>query len=51
MVRATQLAGFLTGKAMAAYAAIVSAEAVDYDKVKTAVLHLYEVNEETHRFR
>ena len=48
---ATQLAGLLTGKAMAAYAAVGTDDAADYEKVKTAVLHRYEVNEETHRQR
>lgn len=49
---ATQLAGLLTGKAMAAYAAVGTEDAADYEKVKTAILHVrYEVNEETHRQR
>ena len=52
-VWATQLAGLLTGKALAAYAAITGDEAQDYDRVKEAVLHRYDVNKETlrHRFR
>ena len=40
-----------SGKALAAYAAMVSTEALDYEKVKRAVLHRYDVNEETHRLR
>ena len=50
-VWAMQLAGLLTGKALAAYAAMVSTEALEYEKVKRAVLHRYDVNEETHRLR
>ena len=50
-VWATQLAGLLTGKGLAAYAAMVSTEALDYERVKKVVLHRYEVNEETHRLR
>ena len=36
------------GKALAAYAARASTEALDQEKVKKAVLHRYDVNEETH---
>ena len=43
-----QLAGLLTGKALAAYTAMVSTEALNYEKVKKVVLHRYDVNEETH---
>jgi len=50
-VWATQLAGLLTGKAMAAYTALRAAEAGDYTVVKKAILHRYDVNEETHRLR
>ena len=50
-VWATQLAGLLTGKALAAYPAITGDEAQDYDRVKEAVLHRYDVNEETLRHR
>ena len=48
---ATQLAGLLTGKAMAAYAALDATSAGDYDEVKKAILRRYDVNEETHRIR
>ena len=48
-VWATQLAGLLTGKAMAAYASMDQEEAESYAKVKQAILKRYEVNEETHR--
>ena len=49
----TQVAGLLTGKAMAAYAALAPGDAVAYDKVKEAILRRYEINEETYhqRFR
>ena len=50
-VWAMQLAGLLTGKALAAYAAGGSEESTDYEKVKTAILHRYEVNDETRRQR
>lgn len=50
-VWAVQLAGLLSGRALAAYAALGGVEAADYEKVKSAVLHRYEVNEETHRLR
>ena len=39
----------MTGKALAAYAAMTSDEAQDYGKVKEVVLHQYDVNEEMHR--
>uniref|UniRef100_A0A1X7V3C9 CCHC-type domain-containing protein n=1 Tax=Amphimedon queenslandica TaxID=400682 RepID=A0A1X7V3C9_AMPQE len=39
------------GKALAAYTGLKGAHATDYMKVKTAVLHRYEVNEETCRQR
>ena len=48
---ATQLAGLLTGKAMAAYTALRAVESEDYKSVKKVVLHRYDVNEETHRLR
>lgn len=41
----------LTGKALAAYTGLKGDDATDYMKVKTAVLHRYEVNEETRRQR
>ena len=50
-VWATQLAGLLTGKAMAAYASLNTESAVSYKDVKKAVLHRYDVNEEAHRRR
>jgi len=46
-VWAMQLTSLLTGKALAAYAAVGSEESTDYEKVKTAILHRYEVNDET----
>ena len=50
-VWATQLAGLLTGKAMAAYAALEVESTGSYDMVKQAVLRRCDVNEETHRLR
>lgn len=50
-VWATQVAGLLTGKAMAAYAALTPEDAVIYEKVKEAILRRYEINEETYRQR
>ena len=47
-VWAMQLAGLLTGKALAAYASLNSESAASYDDVKRAILHHYDVNEETH---
>ena len=49
-VWATQVAGLLTGKAMAAYAALTPEDAVVYEKVKEAILRRYEINE-TYRQR
>ena len=46
---ATQLAGLLTGKAMAAYASLNSESAASYGDVKRAILHRYDVNDEAHR--
>ena len=48
---ATQLAGLLTGKAMAAFASMPSKEASSYEEVKKAVLARYDVSDETHRLR
>ena len=48
---ATQLAGLLTGKAMAAYATLSSADSTSFEEVKKAVLSRYDVSEETHRMR
>ena len=50
-VWATQVAGLLSGKAMAAYAALTPEDAVVYNKVKEAILMRYEINEETYRQR
>ena len=50
-VWATQLAGLLTGKAMAAYTALFPEEAGKYETLKKTILHRYDVNEETHRVR
>ena len=52
-VWATQVAGLLSGKALAAYAALTLEDAVLYDTVKGAILRRYEINEETYhqRFR
>ena len=47
-VWATQLAGLLTGKAMAAYASLGSEDAVEYSEVKKVILHRYDVNDESH---
>ena len=48
-VWATQVAGLLSGKALAAYAALTPEDAVVYDTVKGAILRRYEINEETYR--
>ena len=50
-VWATQLAGLLTGKAMAAYAALPTEDALEYDRVKEAILQRYDINEESYRQR
>jgi len=52
-VWATQLAGLLTGKALAAYAGLNGESAASYAEVKKAIFHHYDVSEETHfrRFR
>ena len=50
-VWATQLAGLLTGKALAAYAGLSGEKAASYDEVKAAVLHCFDVNEETYQRR
>ena len=50
-VWAPQLAGLLTGKAMAGYAALSAEDSRDYQRVKRTVLHRYDVNVETHRQR
>ena len=46
-----QLAPQLTGKAQQAYAALPPDEAKNYDAVKTAILHRFNINEETYRQR
>ena len=48
---AFKLAPQLTGKAQQAYAAMSVEDAGDYDKVKTAILKRYNINEETYRQR
>ncbi len=48
---AVQLAGLLTGKGMAGYAALPARDSQDYELVKKAILHRYDVNQETHRVR
>ena len=50
-VWATQVAGLLSGKALAAYAALTPKDAVVYDTVKGAILRRYEIDEETYRQR
>ena len=47
-VWATQLAGLLTRKAMAAYASLNSDSSMFYKDIKKAILHHYDVNEEAH---
>ena len=44
---ATQLAGLLTGKAMAAYAALSQEDSMVYKTVKEAILGRFEINEES----
>ena len=46
-----QVAGLLSGKAMAAYAAFTPEDSVVYDKVKEAILRRYKINEETYHQR
>lgn len=46
---AVRLAPLLTGKARAAYVAMDSAEALDYEKLKEAVLAKFNINQETYR--
>ena len=50
-VWATQVAGLLSGKALAVYAALTPEDAAVYDTVKGAILRRYEINEETYRQR
>jgi len=45
---ALRLAPQLTGKAQQAYAAMTTADSVDYKKVKEAILRRYDVSEETY---
>ena len=44
-----KLATQLTGKAQKAYAALDSMRATDYDSIKVAILHRYDITEETYR--
>ena len=44
---ATQVAGLLSGKALAAYAALTPEDTVVYDTIKGAILRRHEINEET----
>ena len=45
------MAGLLNGKAMAPCTALTPEDAIQYDKVKEAILRRYEINEETYRQR
>ena len=45
-VWAAQLAGLLTGKALAAYAGLSGEKVASYDEVKAAILHHFDVNED-----
>ena len=47
-VWATQVAGLLCGKALAAYVALTPEDAVVYDTMKGAILKRHEINEETY---
>ena len=44
-----QVARLLTGKALAAYAALTPEDTVRYEKMKEPILRRYEINEETYR--
>lgn len=44
-----QLAGLLTGKALAAYASLSGENAALYNVIKKAILHCYNINKETQR--
>ena len=46
----TQLAGLLTGKALAAYASLTNESAASYNDVKV-ILHRYDIHEEAHHRR
>ena len=48
-VWAMQVARLLTGKALAAYAALTPEDTVVYEKMKEPILRRYEINEETYR--
>lgn len=50
-VWSTQLAGLLTGKALAAFVNVPKETSDDYEVVKTAILRRYDVNAETYRQR
>ena len=45
------LAPQLTGKAQQAYAVLSPDDAEDYERVKSAILRCYNINEETYRQR
>ena len=47
-VWATQLAGLLPGKALAAYATLTLEDTALHGKVKETILRRYEINEETY---
>ena len=47
-VWAMQVTGLLTGKGMAAYAALTPEDAIVYEKVKEVILRKYEISEETY---
>ena len=44
-----KLAPMLTGRAQQAYAVMEPARAAEYVQLKTAILHRYDINEETYR--
>lgn len=48
---AVLLVPYLTGKARSAYVAMDMIDALDYDNVKQAILHKYEIDEEVYRRR
>ncbi|KAL5467271.1 hypothetical protein EMCRGX_G031474 [Ephydatia muelleri] len=48
---AFKLAPYLSGKAQQAYASLSAEEAAQYESVKEAVFHRYDIKEETYRQR
>ena len=48
---AFKLAPYLSGKAQQVYASFSAEEAAQYDSVKEAVFHRYDIKEETYRQR